>query len=280
MDARAVVRHNVVSMRKEPDGRSEQVSQAIFGETVRLLRDEGEFTEIQSPDSYHGWVLTRHLVVLETGERYPDPTRAAMVAPLFLPVFRDASGQSERMTLLTLGTAVELAAGDASAQYYPIRLPDGGVGYLEGGALIVPQYPPPASLGPNLVVVARGLIGVPYLWGGRTPFGIDCSGFTQRVYWLCGHVIPRDAYQQAAWERFAPVDRDDLRAGDLLFFAGNEDPQNRVITHVGMALGDGRFIHAAGGIGVTIMPLDTPPYDRQFWGARRFHMGEPPAGNA
>jgi gamma-D-glutamyl-L-lysine dipeptidyl-peptidase len=268
-EARAVVAHNVTAMRAEPNSRAEQTSQVIFGETVRVIRDEDEYTEVQSPDSYQGWVLTRHLSILETGERYPEPSRAAMVAPLFLPVFKDPSAQSERLMLLTLGTAVELAQGDPDAVYYPIRLPSGRLGYVEGGALIVPQYPQIENLGPNLIIVARGLIGVPYLWGGRTPFGLDCSGFVQRVYWLCGHVIPRDAYLQARNEKFSPVERDTLKPGDLVFFTGDHDPRERVITHVGMAMGDGRFIHASGALGVAATPLDEPPYDRQFWGARR-----------
>src|SRR5437763_4215773 len=128
-----------------------------------------------------------------------------MVAPLFLPVFREASGRSERVTLLTLGTAVELGHGQPDDEFYPIRFPNGSVGFVEATALIVPEYPSTESLGPNLVVVGRGLIGVPYLWGGRTPFGIDCSGFAQRVYWLCGLTLPRDAYRQAEWSGFEEI---------------------------------------------------------------------------
>src|SRR5262249_32958672 len=157
--------------------------------------------------------------------------RAAMVTPLFLPVFRDRSANSERMTMFTLGTVVELAQNGASGDFAAIRFPDGRIGYLEAGALIVPDYPPKENLGPNVALVARGMIGVPYLWGGRTPFGIDCSGFTQRVYWLCGISIPRDAYQQATWEGFQEVEKYQIRAGDLVFFAGDEDPRNRKITH-------------------------------------------------
>jgi hypothetical protein len=265
--ARAVVTHNVTAMRAEPREKAEQTSQVLFGETVRILRDQDDFTEVNSPDGYKGWALRRHLSILETGERYPAVDRAAMVAPLFLPVFREPSGQSERITLLTLGTAVELGQGSAEAVYYPINLPGGGIGYLEGGALIVPRYPPIEKLGPNLAVVARGMIGVPYWWGGRTPFGLDCSGFVQRVYWLCGHTIPRDAYQQAASALFAPVERGDLQPGDLVFFQGG-DPRGRGITHVGIALGENNFIHASGDLGVAITPLDSPPYNAQYRFAR------------
>src|SRR5437763_1784777 len=83
-----------------------------------------------------GWALTKHLIVLETGERYPDPARAALVTPLFLPVFRGPSSRSERMTLLTLGTVVEVGAADPNASYFPIRFPGGAIGYAEGNTLI------------------------------------------------------------------------------------------------------------------------------------------------
>lgn len=266
--AHAVVTHNVTAMRDEPRDKAEQISQVIFGETVGILRDQDHFTEVNSPDGYQGWVLRRHLSILETGERYPAVDRAAMVAPLFLPVFREPSGQSEPITLLTLGTAVEVCQGSADAVCNPINLPGGGIGYLEGGALIVPRYPPIEHLGPNLAVVAKGLIGVPYWWGGRTPFGMDCSGFVQRVFRLCGHTIPRDAYQQAASDLFAPVERTDLRPGDLVFFQG-DDPRGRGVTHVGIALDADTFIHASGEIGVAITSLDSPPYSEQYRTARR-----------
>ena len=268
--AKAVVTANVAGMHAEPHGRSEQTSQAIFGETVRVHEDSGEYTRIQTPDSYSGWILSSKLSLLETDERYPDPTRAAMIASLILPVFREASGRSERITVLTIGTAVELAEGDADAEFYPIRFPGGQVGYVESSALIVPHYPAIADLGPNLVVVAMGMIGIPYLWGGRTPFGFDCSGYVQRVYWLNGHVIPRDAYQQAASDLFEPVEKENLRAGDLVFFASRDDPRGRGITHVGMALDSARFIHASTRYsGVSISPVEDAHYGPQFAGARR-----------
>src|ERR1051326_1671225 len=108
-EARAAIHHNVVSMRSEPRDGSEQVSQAIFGETVTVFGDNGDYSEIATPDTYRGWCLRRHLVILETDEKYPEPARAAMVTPLFLPVFREQSARSERVSMLTLGTVVELA---------------------------------------------------------------------------------------------------------------------------------------------------------------------------
>ncbi|MBM3494460.1 MAG: NlpC/P60 family protein, partial [Armatimonadetes bacterium] len=116
---------------------------------------------------------------------------------------------------------------------------------------------------------ARRLVGVPYLWGGRTPFGIDCSGFTQLVFRLSGVALPRDAYQQADWPGLAPVSESDIAPGDLVFFGGDLDPRGRGITHVGIALEPPLFIHSAGGIGVTISSLLNEPYARNLRRAGR-----------
>src|SRR5690348_11542116 len=116
-EALGAICRNVSPMRSEPVDGAEQVSQAIFGEMVRVRDNVAAYFLIDSPDGYSGWVRETHVTLLETGERYPDPARAAMVAPLFLPVFRDASGRSERITLLTLGTVVELGQGEPGADF-------------------------------------------------------------------------------------------------------------------------------------------------------------------
>ena len=251
-------------MRAEPKERSEQISQAIFGETVTVIDHAENYSLIRTPDGYEGWTPTQSISILETGEVYPHPKSAALIAPLFEPLLREPDLRSERITLLTLGSIVQVAQEDVTRALVRIQLPTGEFGFVSSQSLLIPQYPDHASLGPNLAVVAHGLVGVPYLWGGRSPFGIDCSGFVQRVYWLCGHTIPRDAYVQAKWDGFNEVAREDLKAGDLLFFAGDHDPRGRGVTHVGMYFGQGRFIHASGEKGVSITSLSTEPYTRQL----------------
>ncbi|MEP6755847.1 MAG: SH3 domain-containing C40 family peptidase [Chthonomonadales bacterium] len=277
MDARAVINTNVASMRSEPGGRSEQVSQGLFGETVTVIDHSTDYSLIRTPDAYEGWTANHNISILETGEVYPNPKSAALIAPLFEPLFKDPDIRSERITLLTLGSIIHVAQEDMTRALIRIKVPNGDYGFVGRDSLIVPEYPDYISVGPNLAVVAHGLVGVPYLWGGRSSFGIDCSGFVQKVFWLCGHTIPRDAYVQAKHNAFESVERENLKAGDLIFFAGDHDPRGRGITHVGMYFGNGRFIHATGEQGVTIMPLAAEPYSRQFKCARRLSAFSRPA---
>lgn len=264
----AVVARNVCAMRAAPDGSAEQVSQAIFGEMVRILDTEGPYARIQTPDAYEGWMLERCLCTPGSGGIYPEPSRAAAVACLFAPVFREPSDAAERVTLLTLGSLVEVTEREAAPGYSAVKLPDGTAAYLAASALMEPPVPP-KDLEGSLVQAALGLIGVPYLWGGRTPFGMDCSGFVQRVYWLCGHTIPRDAHEQAAFAGFEEADASDARAGDLIFFGRGHTMDRSGITHVGMCLGDGRFIHSAGSFGVIVTSMDDPEYRAIYRCSRR-----------
>lgn len=257
---------NVTNMHAEPDARAEVVSQALFGENAVQLDQHDGWARIQTPDGYSGWARADRFAALPADRVYPETAWSAVVTALFAPVTTDPRVGARGLTLLTLGCAVERSGPDAGA-FTPIRLPDGTAAHVSA-ADVAPHLPrPPGSQ--VLVNVARRFAGVPYLWGGRSPFGIDCSGFTQRVFGLCGIVLPRDAYAQARSPLVTPADADSLQPGDLLFFLGDADPRGRGITHVGLYTGEGRFIHAQGALGVVEMPLATPPYPRQLVQAGR-----------
>ena len=123
-----------------------------------------------------------------------------------------------------------------------------------------------SGAGSALATAALKYLGVPYAWGGATPAGWDCSGF---VYYIVrqvtGRTLPRTT--QAQWGVGTPVTREALQAGDLVFFQNTYEPG---ITHVGFALGDGRFVHAsAPGVGTIISSLADPYYAAHYAGARR-----------
>ena len=267
---RAVILPNITPMRGDPNSQSVMTSQAIFGETVKIIDSTDCKTLIETPDGYSGWVENLHLRMLTGDDCYPDPARAVMVSDLFLPVYFAPSPRAERLTLLTIGSIVEIAEGEAVGVYYPLRLADGREGWADGSALIVPEYPALDKLGPNVGVISRGMIGIPYLWGGRSAFGLDCSGFVQKVFYLCGIILPRDAWQQAIDVRFKEVNLNDVRVGDLLFFASDQDPNGRGVTHVSIMLGEDRMIHSSGIHGVKITLREIESYSGRFVKASRF----------
>ena len=116
----------------------------------------------------------------------------------------------------------------------------------------------------SILSVAQNYLGVPYVWGGTSPSGFDCSGFTQYVFRQCGYSINRTA--DAQYYNGSYVSYDNLQAGDLVFFSNTYSSAG--ITHVGIYMGDGNFIHAANG-GVKITSLSSSYYSSRYYGARR-----------
>jgi len=142
--------------------------------------------------------------------------------------------------------------------------PDGSVPGAAGG--FQPHPEDERGLRASLVETARGYVGVPYLFGGTTERGFDCSGLTGAVYRLNGLRLPRSS--QAQFEAGRAVDLDGARAGDLLFFATNGGGR---VSHVGLYLGQGTFIHAPrSGQGIRQDRLSDRYYSRAFVGARSY----------
>ncbi len=292
---RAVVTHNVVKMHAQPNGESEQVSQTILGHTLLVSTPpapDENWLKVQTDDNYSGWVHTKQIRLLGEDEQYPTPAHTHRVNALWAFVREKPDIHSAHLTIAPMGAWLE--GQEWHGDWLHVRLPDGREGWVSVqdvtsqwvtvtriGSLRVEgmvisrgesteRYVVPRAGWQNaLVYTARRLLGVPYLWGGSSPFGLDCSGFVQLVYRMCGLVIPRDADLQAEFGRTIEVSPSDVQPGDLIFFAGGNDPHRRTVTHVGMIVDGEHFIHSSGGVGVNITPLDEPYYRSILWGVRR-----------
>lgn len=261
-----VVAEPVLNMFAQPSADSEVTSQVIYGTGVRSLEHHGEWTHIRTADDYTGWVHAARLRALASGP-YPAEGHMARVTALSVNIYREHD-LTKHAPVLRLPWEAQLEAlPDASGnteRWLQVRLVDGQTAWVQRGDIAI--NPKPISISESLQLAHR-FMGITYTWGGVSSFGFDCSGFTQMLVRQRGIQMPRDADIQANWSGVAPVERKDLMPGDLLFFGSN--PKH--ITHTGMYLGSGEFIHDTthGQPGVQISRLNDEPWTHLFVAARR-----------
>jgi len=285
--ARFVVLPPVVNMYERPQPTSPVVSQAILGTSVVIIRRRSGWALVETPDRYRGWMRTpalrhdrRHLPVVEVRSLLANlyagrdvTTRAPIaVLPMLARVeIAGAPGASRGRG----ATAHETRGGGAATtDWQRVHLPDGRSAWAQTADL----HPPVGTAGRHAIsrttgraaaVVATALrfIGLPYLWGGITTFGLDCSGLVQLAHRAVGVILPRDADLQWGDRRLSPVPARGIRPGDLVFFG----PRRGTITHVGIAIGRRSFVNATtrSRPEVRIDRLDDPYWKRLYRGARR-----------
>jgi cell wall-associated NlpC family hydrolase len=284
----------VANMYSAPSDQSDVVSQAIYGSNVTLLTARGEWSQIQTSDRYKGWVPSRHLRLVQNGDGYATSGVVVQVNSLFANLYREPD-VTKHKPLLTIPFEARLVAipDDTASENKPatpaaakksvagkaaknvdhagshegwlqVRLPDKRSAWIQSSDVISDLKP--LSI-PESIALAKRFVGLPYLWGGSSSFGFDCSGFTQMLVRARGVIMPRDADKQAAWSGVASVERKDLQPGDLLFFGSS--PRN--ISHTGMYIGDGQFIQDTtnGHPVIQISRLDDQPWTSLLVASRR-----------
>ena len=226
-----IVQIAFVPVRREPSEQSEQVTQLLFGELCEIMENKGNWYNIRAEyDHYQGWCDRKMILPLDDSVY----TKLIQSDPLILP------DPFLSVTRTDTGSKGIIPAGSAAWQF--MRKENS---FVNGETTFrfdrQPSDIETASMSSGIEKMTAGFLNTPYLWGGKSTFGCDCSGFVQTVYKIFGQALPRDAAEQVNSGETIPFIHD-ADPGDLAFF----DNEEGEIIHVGIVLNENRIIHASG----------------------------------
>lgn len=256
---------SVANLRSKPAHSSELVTQATLGTPVTIYKEENNWYLIQTPDRYLSWVDGGGITPISE-QRYKEwkATQKVIYTHTIGHAYTQPSKDSQVVSDMVAGGVLEFLGEEK--EFYKIGFPDGRQAFVHKGES--QEYDSwLAALEPSresLISTSKTLMGVPYLWGGTSTKGVDCSGFTKTIYFLNGIVLPRDASQQVhTGKQIDEVKEfDKLVPGDLLFFGkpATETSKERVV-HVGMWIGNNEFIHSAGRVHISSVDKNADNFD-------------------
>lgn len=285
---------SVANNRSQPQHSAELMTQTLLGTPVQVLKKQGGFYLVRTPDNYLAWIDSGGIKTMTKVEfeNWQKAEKVIFTAD-FGHAFMTANVNSQRVSDLVNGNILQLLATENN--FYKVGYPDGRIGYLpKAQASLYNQWVKKANpTADQILTAAKTFIGVPYLWGGTSVKGVDCSGFTKSAYFLNGIIIPRDASQQALVG--LPVDvlenedisvekcLNNLKPGDLLFFSISKRKgiNGGRVTHTAIYMGNGEFIQAAGMVKINSLVPTAANYDAgqspTLVGARRMltEIGKP-----
>ncbi len=226
----------VVKLLQSPEVGAETVTEGKMGERVEIMKDLGTFCEVRTLwDNYPGFVQREKLLDLDWQVKAP-----LITASLSTCVYEEGRVQSALLCILPLGIKVKPLSDSLDERWIKVELPSRTTGFIQKGDLVCAsklRFDSIPQLRASLIAWAiKFENAVPYIWGGGSSFGTDCSGFVQHLYRLHNLPLERDASQQGLGRFLSNIKRAEVLPGDLLFFTN--------FSHVGIALSHFSFIHA------------------------------------
>ena len=250
----AVVNVSVANLRVNPKHSAELATQVILGTPVKVLKNNGGWYLVQTPDKYIAWTNGGSLTLMDQNQLSEWRNRPKIIY-LVTYGFSTIEAGTQRVSDLVSGNILVL--DHETETHFAITYPDGrrAVVNKNEGKILKNWYGQINISDSSVSNTAKDLMGIPYLWGGTSTKGLDCSGFTKTIYFLHGLILPRDASQQVHIGKLVDENKDfsKLQIGDLLFFGRKNNDLSEKIIHVGMWLGNNQFIHASGDVHISSM---------------------------
>jgi gamma-D-glutamyl-L-lysine dipeptidyl-peptidase len=273
-----VTAQSVINFRYGARYSSESATQCLMGMPLRLLEKRGNWTRAITPEGYIAWVSSGSVQPMNKEEYYEWKESRKLIVTTHYTLFRESPLDNAAVVSDGVwGNVVQ--AKRRAGRYYQVILPNGKEAYVlnsdveEFSSWLDSRNPTPE----NIIATAKEFVGFPYMWGGTSIKAMDCSGFTKTSFFLNGIILERDASQQAKTGVDVDITEglDNLEPGDLLFFgskATEERPER--VTHVGIYIGEGVFIHSATSVKINSLLPDAPDYytgSTRLVRARRVH---------
>lgn len=249
---------SVANIRTGPDHPAEMATQALMGMPVRVLEKDHSWYRVQTPDQYIGWVDYAGIACKTEAEmnRWKQSMRFVFYRTSGYAL-ATPSENAPRISDLVLCDIFEKVA-DAK-KYMQVRFPDGRTGFVKkADCLPFEEWIKREPTTESVIAAAKELLGVPYLWGGTSVKGVDCSGMVKTAHYSQGIILARDASQQARYGKHLDYSNlAVLQPGDLLFFGKNAQR----ISHVGLYLGNNLYINSAGLVKINNINPQSPGFN-------------------
>ena len=243
---------------------SETITQTTMGTPVRVLDKKGGWYRIQTPDNYIGWINGSVKQMTQTQQEEYLSKPMVIVTSLFASSYMSADKPAYEVSALVVGNV--LAVKGEEGDFINVLYADGREAFVAKDDVEMVDSWNPEQTQEGIVATSKRFAGIPYVWGGTTSKGLDCSGFTKTVYFMHNIILPRDASQQVFTGELVDEEGDfsKIEPGDLVFFGEKptaERDTERVV-HVGVYIGNNHFIHASDYIRVNSFNPDDALYDK------------------
>lgn len=264
---------SVCNNRLSPGNAPEMVTQVLLGTPVEILKKEHGYYLLRTPDRYISWTDDDGITTMDQNELLKWQTAQKIIyTGEYGHSYEKPSVKANPVSDLVSGNILQMLGKEK--KFYKVAYPDGRIAFI-----LIKEATPyhkwvsrPNPAPKDIIQTALTLIGVPYLWGGTSIKGVDCSGFTKTCYFLNGIILPRDASQQALVGEKVDIYTNDtvsitkclqnLQTGDLLFFGGGRiKSANPKVTHTAIYMGNGEFIQSAGFVRINSMISGSAIYD-------------------